>query len=142
MKEQKYNFITFYTTIMFAKELARFNSNMVFFYLSGVYADSSENGKIMWARIKGKTENALKELHFKAAYSFRPGFIIPLKAQKNVRLIYKGLNLIYPFVFPNKTLTYDEIGTALMRTLTLGYNKNILEIKDLKLIARQSKLYK
>jgi uncharacterized protein YbjT (DUF2867 family) len=142
MDEQKYSHITFYTTIMFAKELARFNPNMVFFYLSGVYADSSENGKIMWARIKGKTENALNELHFKAAYSFRPGFIIPLKAQKNVRLIYKGLELIYPFVFPNKTLTYDEIGTALMQILTLGCNKNILEIKDLKLIAKQAELDK
>lgn len=64
MDEQKYSQITFYTTIMFAKELAHLNPDMVFFYLSGVYADSSENGKIMWARIKGKTENALNELHY------------------------------------------------------------------------------
>lgn len=142
MNEDKYNHITFYTTIMFAKELAYLNPELVFFYLSGVYADSSENGKIMWARIKGKTENALNELHFKAVYSFRPGFIIPLKAQKNVRLIYKVLKLIYPFVFPNKTLTYDEIETALFRILILGYHKNILEIKDLKLIAKQTELDK
>ncbi|EHQ24821.1 NAD-dependent epimerase/dehydratase family protein [Mucilaginibacter gracilis] len=142
MGEQQYSHITFYTTIIFAKELAHLNPDMVFFYLSGVYADSSENGKIMWARIKGKTENALNELPFKAVYSFRPGFIIPLKAQKNVRLIYKGLNLIYPFLFPNQTLTYDEIGTTLMRILTLGYNKNILEIKDLKSIAKQAELDK
>lgn len=140
MAEDKYNHITFYTTIMFAKELAYLNPDMVFFYLSGVYADSSENGKIMWARIKGKTENALNELHFKAVYSFRSGFIIPLKAQKNVRLLYKGLRLIYPIVFPNKTLTYEEIATALIRTMTLGYNENILEIKDLKLIGKQSEL--
>lgn len=140
MDERKYSHITFDTTIMFAKALAHLNPNMVFFYLSGVYADSSENGKIMWARIKGKTENALNELQFKAAYSFRPGFIIPLQAQKNVRLIYKGLNLIYPFLFPNKTLTYDEIGTALMRTLRHGYNKNILEIEDLELIAKHAEL--
>ncbi|MDH6254177.1 hypothetical protein M2347_003904 [Chryseobacterium sp. H1D6B] len=84
---------------MFAKELAYLNPELVFFYLSGVYANSSENGKIMWAKIKGKTERALNELHFKAVYSFRLGFIIPLKAQKNVRLIYKGLKLIYPFFF-------------------------------------------
>ncbi len=137
MGEQQYNHITFYTTMMFAKELAHLNPDMVFFYLSGVYADSSENGKIMWARIKGKTENALNQLNFKAVYSFRPGFIMPLKAQKNVRLIYKGLWLIYPFVFPNKTLTYEEILTALIRILILGYNKSILEIKDLKLVAKQ-----
>ncbi|PST83182.1 epimerase [Pedobacter yulinensis] len=138
MTEQKYSEITFDTTLLFAKELVLLNPEMVFFYLSGVYADSSEKGKIMWARIKGKTENALNELPFKAAYSFRPGFIVPMKAQQNVRLIYKGLNLIYPFVFPKQTLTYDEITTALTRTLAVGYNKKILEIKDLKLIARQA----
>ena len=142
MDEQKYSRITFHTTIMFAKELARFNPDMVFFYLSGVYADSSGNGKIMWARIKGKTERALNELHFKAVYSFRPGFIIPLKAQKNVKFIYKALKLIYPLIFPNQTLTSDEIGTALIRILTLGYKSNILEIKDLKLIAKQAKVDK
>lgn len=122
---------------MFAKELASLNPDMVFFFLSGVYADSSENGKIMWARIKGKTENALMQLHFKAVYSFRPGFIIPMETQKNTRLIYKALKLIYPFVFPDKTLTYDEIATVLIRILTLGYNETILEIEDLKLIAKQ-----
>ena len=142
MDEQKYSHITFHTTIMFAKELACFNPDMVFFYLSGVYADSSENGKIMWARIKGKTERALNELHFKAVYSFRPGFIIPLKAQQNVRFIYKALKLIYPFVFPNQTLTYDEISTALIRILIHGHSKNILEIEDLKLIAKQPELGK
>jgi len=142
MDGQKYSHITFHTTIMFAKELARLNPDMVFFYLSGVYADSSENGKIMWARIKGKTENALNELHFKAVYSFRPAFIIPLKAQKNVRLIYKVLSLFYPFVFPNKTLTYDEIGAALVRILTFGYSRDILEINDLKLLAKQAEVDK
>jgi len=140
MDEDQYNHITFHTTIQFAKELSCLNPDLVFFYLSGLYADSSENGKIVWARIKGKTENALNELQFKAVYSFRPGFVVPLKAQKNMRLIYKCLKLIYPYVFPNKTLTYDEIATALIRILTLGYNKNILEIEDLKLIAKQADL--
>lgn len=140
MNEDQYSHITYDITIFFAKELAYLNPDMVFFYLSGVYADSSENGKIMWARVKGKTENTLKNLAFKAVHSFRPGFIIPMKAQQNVRLIYKVLSLFYPFVFPNRTLTFAEIGTALMRTLTHGYSKNILEIKDVKSIARQAEL--
>lgn len=140
MNEQKYSHITFYTTIMFAKQLARLNPDMVFFYLSGVYADSSENGKIMWARIKGKTENALNEIAFKAVYSFRPGFIIPLKVQRNTRLIYKGLRLFYPFLFPNKTLTYHEIATTLIRTLKITYQKSVMEIKDVKLIVKQVEL--
>jgi len=137
MNEEKYKHITFYTTMMFAQKLADLNPHMTFFYLSGLYADSSEDGKIMWARVKGKTENALLKLRFRDVYSFRPGFIIPLKAQKNTRLIYKLLNLIYPFVFPNQTLKYDEIATALVRILESGCKEKILEIKDLKLIANQ-----
>lgn len=136
MNEDKYSHITFYTTMMFAKALADLNPDMVFFYLSGVYADSSAKGKIMWARIKGKTENALIGLPFKNVYSFRPGFIIPLKEQKNVRLIYKILNLIYPYIFPNQTLSYEEMVTALVNVLEIGCLKNILEIKDLKLISK------
>ena len=140
MDEQQYSHTTLYTTLMFAQDLARFNPAMVFVYLSGVYADSSEKGNIMWARIKGKTENALNELPFKAVYSFRPGFIIPLKGQKNVRLLYKGLKLVFPFVFPKLTLTYDEVATALIRVLRLGYDKTILEIKEMKSLAKQSEL--
>lgn len=137
MSEDKYNHITFYTTMMFAKALANLNADMIFFYLSGVYADSSENGRVMWARIKGKTENALNKLNFRASYSFRPGFIIPLKAQQNVSLIYKGINLIYPLVFPKQTLSYDELVNGLIQTLAIGYEKKILEIEDLKLIGNQ-----
>ncbi|MGD1317770.1 hypothetical protein [Chryseobacterium sp. 2R14A] len=119
------------------KALANLNADMIFFYLSGVYADSSENGRVMWARIKGKTENALNKLNFRASYSFRPGFIILLKAQQNVSLIYKGINLIYPLVFPKQTLSYDELVNGLIRTLAIGYEKKILEIEDLKLIGNQ-----
>jgi uncharacterized protein YbjT (DUF2867 family) len=140
MDEQQYSHTTLYTTLMFAKELARLNPSMVFVYLSGVYADSSERGKIMWARIKGKTENALNELPFQAVYSFRPGFIIPLKGQTNVRFLYKGLKLIYPYVFPKLTLTYNEVATALIRVLRLGYDKTILEINEMKSLAKQSEL--
>ncbi|MCK8495207.1 epimerase [Spirosoma sp. RP8] len=140
MDEQQYSHITLYTTMLFARDLARFNPGMVFVYLSGLYADSSERGKIMWARIKGKTENALNELPFKAVCSFRPGFIMPLKGQKNVRLLYKGLKLIYPYVFPKLTLTYDEVATALIRVLRLGYDKTILEINEMKSLAKQSEL--
>ncbi len=137
LSENTYNHITYDTTIKFAEELVFLNPDMVFFYLSGVYADSSENGKIMWARVKGRTENALNELHFKAAYSFRPGFIFPLNTQKNVRFIYKVLRFTYPLLFPRKTLTYKEILSALVQTMKIGYCKNILEIEDLKAIHEQ-----
>ncbi|KQR90819.1 epimerase [Chryseobacterium sp. Leaf180] len=137
MNEQDYGYVTFQTTMIFAGQLAALNPQMVFFYLSGVYADSSAKGSIMWARIKGKTENALAELPFRNVYSFRPGFIIPLQAQKNVKFIFKMLNLIYPYLFPKQTLTYKEIVTALSRILSTEYGNTILEIKDLKSIAHQ-----
>lgn len=96
----------------------------------------------MWARIKGRIENALNELPFKADYSFLPGFIFLLKVQKNVRVIYKVLSFIYPFVFPRKTLTYDEIISALVRIMKFGYNQNILEIEDIKAINKPDELNK
>jgi len=132
MNEDRYSYITYDTTVLFANELSHLNPNMVFFYLSGVYSDSSENGNIMWARIKGKTENKINSLGFKRVYSFRPGFIVPLKEQKNVRLVYKFLNLIYPFIFPHQTLTYGQIINSLIRLMTEGYSNKILEIRDLK----------
>ena len=135
MSENKYSQITFYTTMIFAKKLADLNPEMVFFYLSGVYADSSEVGKIMWARVKGKAENNLNNLPFKASYSIRPGFIIPMEQQKNVRLIYKSLKFIYPFLFPNKTLVYTELVSAMLKALKAGYQNSILEIEDIKRIA-------
>ena len=89
----------------------------------------------MWARVKGKTENALAGLPFKKVFSFRPGFIIPLPAQKNTRMLYKVLNLIYPFIFPKQTLTYGEIVRTLLHIFKTGYSRNTLEIRDLKLAA-------
>lgn len=133
MNESQYSHITFDTTMAFAETLSALNPQMTFFYLSGVYADSSAKGRIMWARVKGKTENALARLPFKKVYSFRPGFIIPLAAQNNTRMLYKVLNLIYPIIFPKQTLTYGEIVRALLHIFKTGYSRNTLEIRDLKI---------
>src|SRR4051794_15855335 len=89
MNEDKYTRITYDTTLAFAKVLLAYNSNMVFTYVSGAATDSSERGRSMWARVKGKTENDLAKLGFKAEYNFRPGIMLPFDDQKNWKSIYK-----------------------------------------------------
>ncbi|MES2798047.1 MAG: NAD-dependent epimerase/dehydratase family protein [Bacteroidota bacterium] len=137
MDEAAYTHITFDTTINFANKLVDLNPNMVFSFVSGSHTDSSENGKIMWARVKGKTENALMKLPFKGAYNFRPGFMEPFKGQKNVRWFFKPIILIFPILFPKKSLTLKQVGQAMINTIVKGYSKQLLEIEDIKILANQ-----
>lgn len=85
MAEQQYHHITYDLTLEAAETLSRLNPAMTFIYVSGAGTDSTESGRIMWARVKGKTENALLNLPFKAAYMFRPGFIQPSTASSQRR---------------------------------------------------------
>ena len=87
MKEDKYKQLTYDTTLGFAKAMLAANSNMVFTYVSGAKTDSSENGRMMWARVKGKTENDLMKLPFKGEYNFRPGVMLPFPGQKTGRVV-------------------------------------------------------
>lgn len=135
MKEEKYTVITYDTTIAFAKKLASLNPEMVFSFVSGSHTDSTEKGKVMWARVKGRTENALMELPFKKAYNFRPGFMKPFEGQKNVKAILKPLIAIVPLLFPKKSLTLKQVGQAMINTVSKGYPKQILEIEDIKALA-------
>jgi uncharacterized protein YbjT (DUF2867 family) len=135
MSEAAYMQVTFTTTLNVAKAVAATNPNMVFNFISGVYTDSSEKGWMMWARVKGKTENALVKLPFKGVYNFRPGFMKPTPGQQNVRLLFKLLTLIYPYVFPRKTLTFQQIGRAMLQTTAAGYARHVLEIADIKKLA-------
>lgn len=136
MKEEKYTRITYDTTMGFAKALLGVNSNMVFTYVSGSHTDSSEKGSLMWARVKGKTENDLAKLPFKAEYNFRPGAMLPFPGQKNWKAIYKLLVNIIKAVSPKRVLTMEEVGKAMVNAVTTGYSKNILEIADIKQLAR------
>lgn len=82
MDEEKYTKLTYDTTVHFAKVLSDINPSMNFIYVSGTSTDSTEKGKVMWARVKGKTENDLHKLPFKGQYNFRPGFMSHFKEQK------------------------------------------------------------
>jgi len=136
MKEDKFTHITYDTTLAFAKSLLKVNNNMVFTYVSGAHTDSSERGKLMWARVKGKTENDLAKLGFKAKYNFRPGGMLPFKEQKNWKTVYKIIVQIIKVIVPKKVITMQELGRAMINVATIGYGKNILEIADIKVLGK------
>ncbi|MEJ0055932.1 MAG: NAD-dependent epimerase/dehydratase family protein [Bacteroidota bacterium] len=139
MGEQEYTRITYETTMHFANVLAGINPTIIFNFVSGAHTDSSEKGRIMWARVKGKTENALMRLPFKRVYNFRPGFMKPTPGQKNIKGYYKVIGSFYPFllmVFPNNVSTMKEVGLSMINSVRKGYSKQVLEIKDIKVLAK------
>lgn len=135
-KEDEYYKLTYELTINFAVEFKKQNPDrkITFCYVSGYATDSSERGKSMWARIKGKTENRLIEIFGNGAYMFRPGYMKPTKGQKNVLTAYFGWQISYPFMkllMPRFTCTLKEVGLAMIGCALGGYSKNILEVKDI-----------
>jgi hypothetical protein len=135
MKESGYFKVTYTLTMHVARTLCNLNPGMVFCYVSGAATDSTEKGRMMWARVKGKTENDLMKLPFKAAYGFRPSFMQPTKGQKNTLSYYKYVGWMYPVfrpLFPGYFGTIRELGLAMINSVTFGYGKKILEVKDIR----------
>ena len=135
MNEADYTHVTLTLTLDFARVVAHCNPELVFNFISGVYTDSSEKGLLMWARVKGKAENALLRLPLKGTYNFRPGFMLPTPAQQNVKLLFKLLRLFYPYLFPKVTLTFAQLAQAMIQTTTAGSPQHTLEIADIKRLA-------
>ena len=138
MDEAKYTHLTYDLTLAAATALARLNPNMTFIYVSGAGTDSTERGRSMWARVKGKTENDLLKLPFRAAYMFRPGFIQPLHGIRSKTRLYQTfytiLNPILPLLksaFPKYITTTEQLGRAMLRVAKQGYPSPILEMKDI-----------
>jgi uncharacterized protein YbjT (DUF2867 family) len=138
MDEAKYTHLTYDLTLAAANTLARLDPNMTFLYVSGAGTDSTERGRIMWARVKGKTENDLLKLPFRAAYMFRPGFIQPLHGIRSktrlYQFFYTALNPILPLLksaFPKSITTTEELGRAMLNVARNGYPKPILEVADI-----------
>lgn len=136
VKEDKYTTITYDTTLAFAKALLKANSNISFTFVSGSNTDSSEKGRLMWARVKGRTENDLMKLTFKAEYNFRPGGMLPFDGQKNWKAAYKLIVKIIKAISPKRVITMEELGKAMINAVTIGYSKQILEISDIKQLAK------
>jgi uncharacterized protein YbjT (DUF2867 family) len=147
MKAEQYERITYDITMAAAETLCRLNPQMTFLYISGAGTDNTERGKSMWARVKGKTENALLRLPFAAAYMFRPGVIQPLHGVKSKTTLYRVIyTVITPLLsmmrrtFPNYVLTTEEIGRAMLKVARGGYSKKILETVDIRAVLRQRAL--
>lgn len=139
MDEEKYFQATYILTTHFAQTLAALNPGMTFCYVSGAGTDSTEKGKRMWARIKGKTENALVKLPFKKVYNFRPGIIEPTKGLKNTLSFYKYLGWLLPvirFLLPRYISSLKQLGMAMINASSHGYEKDILEIPDIIKLAK------
>ena len=140
MKEPEYYNLTYTLTMNVAQTLSKLNPDMTFCYVSGGGTDSTEKGRQMWARVKGKTENDLMKLPFKQVFTFRPGFMYPTKGLKNVLPFYKYINWMYPFfrrVLPQYVSTLAELGQAMINAATFGYEKQILEVKDIVELAKK-----
>ena len=141
MKEADYERITYGYTLAAAELLARLNPGMTFIFISGSGTDSSEKGRIMWARVKGRTENALLKLPLKA-YMFRPGFIEPMDGIQSktpmYRRFYSILGPLFPLLrraFPNRVLSTRQIGRAMLNIVRQGFPTHILESRDIRAAA-------
>jgi uncharacterized protein YbjT (DUF2867 family) len=137
MKEADYERITYGIAAAAAETLARLNPQMTFVFVSGAGSDSTEKGRIMWARIKGKTENAILRLPFKG-YVFRPGFIQPLHGIRSRTWLYNAGYLvarpllpILRWAIPGQMLTTEQIGRAMLKVARNGAPKRVLESRDI-----------
>jgi uncharacterized protein YbjT (DUF2867 family) len=145
MTEEDYERVTYGITMAAAEALCRVKPKMTFIYVSGAGTDSSERGKSMWARVKGKTENALLRMPFAGKYVLRPGVIEPVHGARSktrlYRVFYTLAKPLLPVVrraFPASVLTTAEIGQAMLWVAKHGYAKRVLESWDIRAVVRKS----
>ncbi|MEQ9443360.1 MAG: NAD-dependent epimerase/dehydratase family protein [Cyclobacteriaceae bacterium] len=137
MKEDAYFRITYTLTLGFAQTLSRLNPGLTFCYISGAGTDSSEKGKLMWARVKGKTENDLLKLPIRV-YNVRPALMKPRKEARHAPRFYKYIRWVHKIggtLFPNVFCTTDALGLAMIQTVFEGYSKKVIEVSDIKKLA-------
>jgi uncharacterized protein YbjT (DUF2867 family) len=142
MREAAYRGVTYSLTMAVARTLARLSPGMTFIYVSGAGTDSTESGRFMWARVKGKTENELLRLPFQAAYMFRPGFIQPLHGVRSktaiYRTLYTAMGPLIPLlmaVAPRYVTTTERMGRAMIEAARHGAPKAVLEGRDINELA-------
>ena len=146
MSEEAYRRISVDLTLAAAQALSRLNPEMTFIYVSGTGTDSTEQGRIMWARVKGKTENELMKLPFKAAYMFRPAYIQPLDGiqsrTKAYRVLYSIAGPLFPALqalFPRYVTTTEKVGLAMLQVAKQGNSQPILENDDINRLAAEGR---
>lgn len=140
MDEELYFQQTYILTLHFAQTVSTLNPGMVFCYVSGAGTDSTEKGSSMWARVKGKTENALMKLPFKKVYHFRPAIIQPGKNMKNTLSMYKWLGWLMPvfrLIMPRYVIKLKDLGLAMINVSLYGHQGNVLENADICALAKK-----
>jgi hypothetical protein len=140
MKMDPYRRVTYDLTMHFGETVSRLNRDMVFIYVSGAGTDGTEQGKIEWARIKGKTENDLRKLPLKKVYGYRPGFIRPVKGQKKAHAFYTYINWFFPVgkkLSPDYFNTMEELGLSMIRLVRHDYAKETIYGRDITLLAQE-----
>lgn len=142
MNEEKYTHLTYNFTMALAKELFALNPEMTFTYVSGQGTDSSEKGRSMWARVKGKTENDILALGFKQAFAYRPGAIIPLRGIEPSSKLYRvminnmgWLLKLAKWMAPDSVVNTTQIGLSMINITQKGYDQNIINPKDIQILA-------
>ena len=143
MKEAEYTRMTYDFTLSLARELLKSDPQITFNYVSGMGTDSSEKGRSMWARVKGKTENDLLNLGFKQAYMFRPGAIIPLRdiepSSKLYRVLVNNLKWLLRLMkrlTPDKVVDTTQIGLSMIHVTQKGYDKKVIMPEDIQILAK------
>ena len=138
LTEEAYRRVTHVLTLAAARTLCRLNPGMTFIYVSGAGTDSTERGRVMWARVKGLTENVLLRLPFKAVYLFRPGLIQPLhgitSSTRLYRILYRVMGPFLPLlkaVWPDSLTTTEQLGKAMIHAALQGTPKPVLETRDI-----------
>jgi uncharacterized protein YbjT (DUF2867 family) len=138
LSEAEYTRINYAMTLAVAETLVRLDPDVVFVYVSGAGTDSTERGRTMWARVKGRTENALLRMPFRSAYMLRPGLIVPMHGIKSKTRLYRAFYTVLAPVlpvlkamFPRSIITTEHLGRAMLRLARSGYPKHVLEAADL-----------
>jgi uncharacterized protein YbjT (DUF2867 family) len=146
LSEAEYTRLTYTLAVSIAGTVSRLNPSMTFIFVSGAGADSSEQGRVMWARIKGRTENAILALPFRAAWVFRPAVVRPAHGERSrttaYRVLYSVLKPVLPLLqrlMPGYVVTTAEIGRAMLTVARRGAPKKVLESADIAAIARPTR---
>jgi uncharacterized protein YbjT (DUF2867 family) len=141
ISKEDYFKTTYTLTMHVARVLSDLNPGMTFCYISGAGTDSTEQSKLNWARVKGRVENELLKFPFRKVYNFRPAFIMPSGEQKHIHGYYFIFRTLYPFfriIMPSYVSTMKELATAMINSALYGYDKQTLEVKDIKKLSQKN----
>ncbi len=134
--EADFTRLTYDTTIAFAKAVHAASPQATFTYVSGGGTDSTEKGKLMWARVKGRTENDLARMGFAQQFNFRPGIMTITPGMRNPKWWMRALVPVFAVLMPWATCSMKAVGLAMINAMRKGYSKNVVEVKDIKVLAK------